>query len=108
MTPNFKPGTRVSHEKFGLGLIAQRDGDRIKVNFGVAGSRWLVTAIAAPVMKVTGFREPNPSSLPLQGPKSQAKTNRGSIRDPYVVRDRDEWDRENTIPNTRFYRTGRH
>jgi hypothetical protein len=107
MTSDFKLGTLVHHEVFGYGKVVGRDADHIEVDFGAKGSKRLVAAIAARVMKITGFRDPSPSSLPLVKPQKAEKTSYSGIRDPYVVRGRDEWDRENTTPNTPLYRTGR-
>jgi hypothetical protein len=108
--PEFKPGTLVTHETFRSGTIIARDSEHINVDFGARGKKWLVTAIAAPVMKVTGFRPLPPKpvrQVPDQIPLEAEKLPVRELYDPSLIRDRDEWDRENTAPNTPLYRTGR-
>jgi hypothetical protein len=107
--PELKPGTLVTHQAFGSGTIAARDGKRISVDFGARGKKWLVTAIAAPMMKVTGFRlPPTPvRRVPDRISTNAEKLSGGEPYDPSLIRGRDEWDRENTTPNTTLYRTGR-
>jgi hypothetical protein len=107
--PEFKPGALVTHETFGSGTIAARDSKHISVDFGARGKKWLVTAIAAPVMKVTGFTLP---PTPVRPVPDRISTNAEKLSgsepyDPSLIRGRDEWDRENTTPNTPLYQTGR-
>lgn len=108
--PEFKPGTLVTHERFGSGTVTAQDSKHTRVDFGVRGEIWLVTAIAAPVMKVTGFRPLPPKPVrpvPDQTPPEAEKRFGSEPYDPFLIRGRDEWDRENTTPNTPLYRTGR-
>ena len=47
---NYKPGQRVSHAKFGEGVILQIEGDgaqeRVQINFKPVGVKWLMLAYA--------------------------------------------------------------
>ncbi len=46
----FKLGQRVSHVKFGEGIILQAEGEgaqaRVQVNFANVGSKWLMVDVA--------------------------------------------------------------
>jgi hypothetical protein len=72
-------------------------------------------------MMVTGFEEPPPrvpnlapehgSSTKPQGSQLEAEEkpvfeDLYPLYDPSVIQGRDEWDRENTTPNTPFWRRG--
>jgi hypothetical protein len=108
--PEFKPGTLVTHERFGTGTVTARDSKYTRVDFGARGEIWLVTAVAAPMMKVTGFSPPPPRRVrlvPDQIPPEPEKRFGSEPYDPLLIRGRDEWDTENTTPNTPLYRTGR-
>jgi DNA helicase-2/ATP-dependent DNA helicase PcrA len=48
----YRVGERVFHDKFGYGLIAEVDGDKLLVNFDKAGQKRVVDGFVTPAAKV--------------------------------------------------------